>query len=144
MYIYKYIFTRPSYHLPLCMYNSLLLLLNTFYLLRIFLFITKLCTKYLDRHLLESLHTIEFDQKGEASNLSIWLISMIAVKDLFAFWLRCLYTIDLVSCSWESFQFGCLWCPFLSLIMLIDVSNVQKETFRRMNPTIFKQNIIPI
>ena len=133
--MYKCIFTRHPYYSDDFTYNVLL---------RISMFIAKLCTKALDKHLSESLHTIEFDQKGEASNLSIWLISMIAVKDLFAFWLRCLYTIDLVSSSWESFQFGCLWCPFLSLIMLIDVSNVQKETFRHMNPTMFKQNIIPI
>ena len=61
--------------------------------------------------------------------LSVWLISMIGRKELFAFWLRCLCTIDLVSfSSWKYFQFGCLWCPFLSLIMLIDVSNTQKIT----------------
>ena len=123
--MYKCIFTRHPYY-------------SVWWFHVISMFIAKLCTKALDKHLSESLHTIEFDQKGEASNLSIWLISMIAVKDLFAFWLRCLYTIDLVSSSWESFQFGCLWCPFLSLIMLIDVSNVQKETFRHMKPTMFK------
>ena len=114
--MYKCIFSRHPYYS------------DDYFLLRIYMFIAKLCTKALDKHLSESLHTIEFDQKGEASNLSIWLISMIAVKDLFAFWLRCLYTIDLVSSSWESFQFGCLWCPFLSLIMLIDVSNTWKIT----------------
>ena len=140
--MYKCIFTRHPYYSDDFTYFKVSRIGN--FLLCISMFIAKLCTKALDKHLSESLHTIEFDQKGEASNLSIWLISMIAVEDLFAFWLRCLYTIDLVSYSWESFQFGCLWCPFLSLIMLIDVSNVQKETFRHMNPTSFKQNIIPL
>ena len=58
--------------------------------------------------------------------LSVWSISMIA-KKVFC------HLIALPVYHWPSvffkiFQFGCLWCPFLLLIMLIDVANTQKSS----------------